>query len=82
VATSLTGRPSFNPDATGIHRCHQIAILLNLRHDFLTTVSRTKRTFAKGPLSRSNVGRASIDVAARHTSGRPCQSPGRIRPVS
>ena len=47
MATPRTNRPTFDPDltstTTGKDSCHQIAILLNLCHDFLTTASPTTR---------------------------------------
>ena len=47
MATPRTNRPTFDPDATstatGVDSCQQIAYLLNLCHDFLTTASPATR---------------------------------------
>ena len=47
MATPHTNRPTFDPDvtttATSADGCHQIAVLLNLCHDFLTAASPATR---------------------------------------
>jgi hypothetical protein len=47
MAAPRTNRPIFDPDATSAANstdsCHQIAELLNLCHDFLTTASPATR---------------------------------------
>ena len=47
MAPSRNNQPSFDPDTTstanGTDSCHQIAALLNLCHDFLTTASPATR---------------------------------------
>jgi hypothetical protein len=59
MATPHTNRPTFDPDvtstATGKDSCHQIAILLNLCHDFLTTASPATRNELRAFLTNKGI---------------------------